>query len=84
MDPDKTKPFARGDGKRRISEDQNGRTADLEKLMAPYVTSQSWGGGLGLYLSKKVVMARGESLSLARMGHGARVMINVPQKRIET
>jgi signal transduction histidine kinase len=59
-------------------------TADLEKLTAPFVTSRSRGGGLGLYLSKKVVMAHSGSLSLARMEKGARVVITVPLKRIKT
>jgi signal transduction histidine kinase len=57
--------------------------ADLEKMTAPFVTSRSRGGGLGLYLSKKIVMAHGGSLSLARMEKGARVIIAVPLKRIK-
>jgi signal transduction histidine kinase len=59
-------------------------TADLEKLTAPFVTSRSRGGGLGLYLAKKIAMAHGGSLSLARMERGARVIITVPVKRIKT
>lgn len=59
-------------------------TADLEKLTAPFVTSRSRGGGLGLYLSQKIAMAHGGSLSLARMEKGARVIISVPLKRIKT
>jgi signal transduction histidine kinase len=59
-------------------------TADLEKLTAPFVTSRSRGGGLGLYLSKKVVLAHGGSLSLARMESGARFIIAVPLKRIKS
>lgn len=59
-------------------------TADLEKLTAPFVTSRSRGGGLGLYLSKKIAMAHGGSLSLVRMEKGARVIISVPLGRIKT
>jgi signal transduction histidine kinase len=58
--------------------------ADLEKLTAPFVTSRSRGGGLGLYLAKKVAMAHGGSLSLVRMEKGARVIITVPANRIKT
>jgi signal transduction histidine kinase len=57
---------------------------DLEKLTDPFVTSRSRGGGLGLYLSKKIAMAHGGSLSLARMEKGARVILSVPLKRIKT
>jgi len=59
-------------------------TADLEKMTAPFVTSRSRGGGLGLYLSKKIVMAHGGSLTLARMEKGARVTIAFPPNRIRT
>ena len=58
-------------------------TADLEKLTAPFVTSRSRGGGLGLYLSKKVAMAHDGSLSLERMDRGARVIVTVPVRRIK-
>jgi len=67
--------------------DDNGRgiplTADLEKLMDPFVTSRSRGGGLGLYLSRKIAMAHEGSLSLIRMERGIRVIITVPMKRIK-
>jgi signal transduction histidine kinase len=59
-------------------------TADLGKLTAPFVTSRSRGGGLGLYLSKKIAMAHDGSLSLARMEKGARVILSIPVKRIRT
>jgi signal transduction histidine kinase len=59
-------------------------TADLEKMTDPFVTSRSRGGGLGLYLSKKITMAHGGSLSLARREKGARVILSVPLKRIKT
>jgi signal transduction histidine kinase len=58
--------------------------ADLEKLTAPFVTSRSRGGGLGLYLSKKIATAHGGSLLLARVEKGARVIVTVPKKRIKT
>ncbi len=58
-------------------------TAELEKLTAPFVTSRSRGGGLGLYLSKKIAMAHGGALSLERMEKGARVILTVPLKRIK-
>lgn len=59
-------------------------TADLEQLTAPFVTSRSRGGGLGLYLARKIAAAHGGSLSLARMEKGARVIITVPMKRIKS
>jgi signal transduction histidine kinase len=55
---------------------------DMDKLTDPFVTSRSQGGGLGLYLAKKIAAAHGGSLSLARMDKGARVIITVPVNRI--
>jgi two-component system nitrogen regulation sensor histidine kinase NtrY len=55
---------------------------DMEKLTDPFVTSRSQGGGLGLYLAKKIAMAHGGSLALARTERGARVIITVPLNRI--
>jgi signal transduction histidine kinase len=55
---------------------------DMEKLMDPFVTSRSRGGGLGLYLARKIAMSHGGSLSLARMDKGARVIITIPRNRI--
>jgi len=59
-------------------------SADLEKLTDPFVTSRSRGGGLGLYLSKKITIAHGGSLSLERKEKGARIMLAIPGKRIKT
>jgi signal transduction histidine kinase len=57
-------------------------TADLGKLTDPFVTSRSRGGGLGLYLAKKIATAHGGSLSLQGMEKGARVIIALPMSRI--
>ncbi len=57
-------------------------TADLEKLTDPFITSRSRGGGLGLYLAKKIATAHGGSLSLQRMEKGARVIITLPMSRV--
>jgi signal transduction histidine kinase len=57
-------------------------TDDIEKLTDPFVTSRSRGGGLGLYLAKKIATAHGGALSLQRMEKGARVNITLPMSRI--
>lgn len=57
-------------------------TADLEKLTDPFVTSRSRGGGLGLYLAKKIATAHGGSLSLQRMKKGARLIITLPMSSV--
>jgi len=59
-------------------------TADLEKLTDPFVTSRSRGGGLGLYLAKKIATAHGGSLSLQGIEKGVRVIIALPTGRIRT
>lgn len=57
-------------------------TEDLDKLTDPFVTNRSRGGGLGLYLAKKIATAHGGALSLQRMEKGARVIITLPMSRI--
>jgi signal transduction histidine kinase len=57
-------------------------TDDLKKLTDPFVTSRSRGGGLGLYLAKKIATAHGGSLSLQRIEKGARVIMTLPMSRI--
>jgi len=59
-------------------------TADLEKQTEPFVTSRSRGGGLGLYLAKKIVTAHGGTLLLYRLEKGAGVKIMLPGKRVRT
>ncbi len=59
------------------------QNADPEKLTAPFVTSRSRGGGLGLYLAKKVAIAHGGSLLLVRMDKGAQVIITISANRIK-
>ncbi len=67
--------------------DDNGggfsQTANLEKLMDPFATSRSRGGGLGLYLAKKIATAHGGELSLSRMSKGARVILTLPRDRVK-
>jgi signal transduction histidine kinase len=58
--------------------------ADMEKLLDPFVTSRSRGGGLGLYLANKIATAHGGSLSICRIEHGACVKLAVPNDRIKT
>jgi signal transduction histidine kinase len=69
-----------------ISCEDNGagfsQTDDLKKLTDPFITSRSRGGGLGLYLAKKIAASHGGSLSLQRMERGARVIITLPMSRI--
>jgi signal transduction histidine kinase len=57
---------------------------DMEKLTDPFVTSRSRGGGLGLYLAKKIVAAHGGSLSLFRIAQGAGIKLTIPKNRIKT
>ena len=56
--------------------------ADLGDLMTPFVTSRSRGGGLGLYLAKKIVTAHDGTLSLYRREKGAGVRIILPARRV--
>ncbi len=58
--------------------------ADLEKLAEPFVTSRSRGGGLGLYLARKIAVAHGGTLSLERMKQGARVIVSLPMNRMRS
>ncbi len=68
-----------------ICDDNGGgfsQASDLGKLMDPFATSRSRGGGLGLYLAKKIATAHGGSLALSRMEKGARVILSLPRNRI--
>lgn len=56
--------------------------ADLDDLTTPFVTSRSQGGGLGLYLVKKIVGAHDGTLSLSRKEKGASVKISLPGRRV--
>ncbi len=58
--------------------------ADLDELTNPFVTSRSRGGGLGLYLAKKIVTAHEGTLSLFRKEKGAGVKIILPGRRVRT
>ncbi len=58
--------------------------ADLDELTNPFVTSRSRGGGLGLYLAKKIVTAHEGTLSLFRREKGAGVKIILPGRRVRT
>ncbi len=56
---------------------------DLEELTSPFVTSRSRGGGLGLYLVKKIVTAHDGMLMLYRKEKGAGVRIMLPKRRVK-
>ncbi|MBF0544032.1 MAG: HAMP domain-containing histidine kinase [Candidatus Riflebacteria bacterium] len=56
---------------------------ETEKLIEPFVTSRSRGGGLGLYLAKKIAMAHGGALTLSRLERGASIKILWPKERIK-
>ncbi len=57
--------------------------AQLDELANPFVTSRSRGGGLGLYLAKKIVTAHDGTLSLFRKEKGAGVRIMLPRRRVK-
>jgi signal transduction histidine kinase len=59
-------------------------TTNLDELMTPFVTSRSRGGGLGLYLAKKIVTAHDGTISLYRRKKGAGFKIILPARRVRT
>ncbi|MER3447518.1 MAG: hypothetical protein C4291_12095 [Candidatus Dadabacteria bacterium] len=59
------------------------RDAELERLTDPFVTWQSYGAGLGLYLVRKIASAHGGNVSLYRLDNGAGVRISFPRSRIK-
>lgn len=59
------------------------RDAELERLMDPFVTWQSHGAGLGLYLVRKIASAHGGNVSLYRLDKGAGIRISFPKSRIK-
>jgi signal transduction histidine kinase len=66
--------------------EDNGRgflpDAELDTLLAPFVTLRSSGAGLGLYLAAKIAAAHGGAISLYRPQQGAGVRLVLPRKRV--
>ncbi len=78
---------ADGQGTAMIVLEDNGSgfspSVELDKLTDPFVTSRSRGGGLGLYLARKIAVAHGGTFALERMEKGARVVMLFPADRIK-
>jgi len=55
---------------------------EITAFLNPFITFQSRGAGLGLYLSNKIAMAHNGKISLYRLEHGAGVSISLPRERI--
>jgi len=54
---------------------------DISTLFNPFITFQSRGAGLGLYLANKIATAHNGKMSLYRLKQGAGVSISLPRER---
>jgi len=71
-----------------VSVEDNGRGfpigVDIDTLLNPFITFQSRGAGLGLYLADKIAAAHDGKISLYRLERGAGVSISLPRERVMT